>query len=170
MEELEKIIQKAEHSAEQIKTQLLEKGKGIKDLEIELENDRQELQMLADTGELQEKLRHEIERLSEKIQKIKQIKAKQKDLTERQSEAREAQKQYLAADEAYKKEKQVYERMDQAYRDGQAGLLASRLVEDMPCPVCGSLSHPKVAELSSEVPHEEDLKRRKCRASELMKM
>mgnify|MGYP002545026194 FL=1 len=161
VEELEKIIQKAGHSAEQIKTQLLEKDKGIKDLEIELENDRQELQMLADTGELQEKLRHEIERLSEKIQKIKQIKAKQKDLTERQSEAREAQKQYLAADEAYKKEKQVYERMDQAYRDGQAGLLASRLVEDMPCPVCGSLSHPKVAELSSEVPHEEELKKAK---------
>lgn len=161
VEELEKIIQKAGHSAEQIKTQLLEKDKGIKDLEIELEKYRQELQMLADTGELQEKLRHEIERLSEKIQKIKQIKAKQKDLTERQSEAREAQKQYLAADEAYKKEKQVYERMDQAYRDGQAGLLASRLVEDMPCPVCGSLSHPKVAELSSEVPHEEELKKAK---------
>ena len=161
VEELEKIIQKAGHSAEQIKTQLLEKDKGIKDLEIELEKYRQELQMLADTGELQEKLRHEIERLSEKIQKIKQIKAKQKDLTERQSEAREAQKQYLAADEAYKKEKQVYERMDQAYRDGQAGLLASRLAEDMPCPVCGSLSHPKVAELSSEVPHEEELKKAK---------
>lgn len=161
VEELEKIIQKAGHSAEQIKTQLLEKGKGIKDLEIELEKYRQELQMLADTGELQEKLRHEIERLNEKMQKIKQIKAKQKDLTERQSEAREAQKQYLAADEAYKKEKQVYERMDQAYRDGQAGLLASRLVEDMPCPVCGSLSHPKVAELSSEVPHEEELKKAK---------
>lgn len=107
----------------------MEKGKGIKDLEIELENDRQELQMLADTGELQEKLRHEIERLSEKIQKIKQIKAKQKDLTERQGEAREAQKQYLAADEAYKKEKQVYERMDQAYRDGQAGVIGK--------PACG---------------------------------
>ena len=160
VEELEKIIQKAGHSAEQIKTQLLEKDKGIKDLEIELEKYRQELQMLADTGELQEKLRHEIERLSEKIQKIKQIKAKQKDLTERQSEAREAQKQYLAADEAYKKEKR-HERMDQAYRDGQAGLLASRLAEDMPCPVCGSLSHPKVAELSSEVPHEEELKKAK---------
>ena len=161
VEELEKIIQKAGHSAEQIKTQLLEKDKGIKDLEIELEKYRQELQMLADTGELQEKLRHEIERLNEKIQKIKQIKAKQKDLTERQSEAREAQKQYLTADEAYKKEKQVYERMDQAYRDGQAGLLASRLVEDMPCPVCGSLSHPKLAELSSEVPHEEEIKKAK---------
>ena len=161
VEELEKIIQKAGHSAEQIKSQLLEKGKSIKDLEIELENDRQELQMLADTGELREKLRHEIERLNEKIQKIKQIKAKQKDLTERQGEAREAQKQYLAADEAYKKEKQVYERMDQAYRDGQAGLLARRLVEDMPCPVCGSLSHPKLAELSSEVPHEEELKKAK---------
>lgn len=161
VEELEKIIQNAGHSAKQIKTQLLEKDKGIKDLEIELEKYRQELQMLADTGELQEKLRHEIERLNEKIQKIKQIKAKQKDLTERESEAREAQKQYLAADEAYKKEKQVYERMDQAYRDGQAGLLASRLVEDMPCPVCGSLSHPKLAELSSEVPHEEELKKAK---------
>lgn len=161
VEELETIIQKAGHSAEQSETQLLEKDRKIQDLEIELENDRQELQMLADTGELREKLRHEIERLNEKIQKIKQIKAKQKDLTERQGEAREAQKQYLAADEAYKKEKQVYERMDQAYRDGQAGLLASRLVEDMPCPVCGSLSHPKLAELSNDVPHEEELKKAK---------
>lgn len=161
VEELETMIQKAEHSAKQSEAQLLEKDRKIQDLEIELEKYRQELQTLADTGELQEKLRHEIERLNEKIQKIKQIKAKQKDLTERESEAREAQKQYLAADEAYKKEKQVYERMDQAYRDGQAGLLASRLVEDMPCPVCGSLSHPKLAELSGEVPHEEGLKKAK---------
>lgn len=161
VDELEKIIRKAEHSAKQNKAQLLEMNKKIQDLEIELENYRQELQTLADTGELREKLRHEIERLNEKIQKIKQIKAKQKDLTERESEAREAQKQYIVADEAYKKEKQVYERMDQAYRDGQAGLLASRLVEDMPCPVCGSLSHPKLAELSSNVPHEEELKKAK---------
>ena len=42
VEELEKIIQKAGHFAEQIKTQLLEKGKDIKDLEIELEKYRQE--------------------------------------------------------------------------------------------------------------------------------
>ncbi len=78
MEELEKIIQNAGHSAERIKTQLLEKDKGIKDLEIELEKYRQELQMLADTGELQEKLRHEIERLNEKYRRSNRSKQNRK--------------------------------------------------------------------------------------------
>ena len=78
VEELEKIIQNAGHSAERIKTQLLEKDKGIKDLEIELEKYRQELQMLADTGELQEKLRHEIERLNEKYRRSNRSKQNRK--------------------------------------------------------------------------------------------
>ena len=161
VEKLDRMIREAEHCAEQNKIQLLEKEERIQRLEIELEKYKTELQSLTDTGELREKLRHEIERLGDKIQKIQQIKDRQRDLAERKKEAEKAQTQYLAADEAYKGEKQIYDTMDQAYRDGQAGILASRLVEGMPCPVCGSLQHPKLAEISNDVPREDELKNAK---------
>jgi len=161
VEKLDQMIREAEHCVQQNETQLLEKEERIQRLEIELEKYKTELQTLADTGELREKLRHEIERLDDKIQKIQQIKARQQDLAERKKEAEKARKEYLAADEVYKREKQVYETMDQAYRDGQAGILASHLVEGMPCPVCGSLQHPKLAEISNEVPREDELKKAK---------
>lgn len=161
VEKLDQMIREAEHCVRQNEIQLLEKQERIQHLEIELEKYKTELQTLADTGELREKLRHEIEQLNEKIQKIRQIKARQHDLTERKKEAEKAQKEYLAADEVYKKKKQVYEVMDQAYRDGQAGILASHLTEGVPCPVCGSLEHPKLAEISNEVPREDELEKAK---------
>ncbi|CDD35651.1 exonuclease SbcCD C subunit [Roseburia sp. CAG:309] len=161
VEKLDQMIREAEHCVRQNEIQLLEKEERIQHLEIELEKYKTELQSLTDTGELREKLRHELERLDDKIQKIQQIKARQRDLAERKKEAEKAQKEYLAADEVYKKKKQVYEVMDQAYRDGQAGILASRLTEGVPCPVCGSLEHPKLAEISNEVPREDELEKAK---------
>lgn len=37
------------------------------------------------------------------------------------------------------------------YLSSQAGVLAKTLKENTPCPVCGSINHPKVAELSDEI-------------------
>ena len=51
---------------------------------------------------------------------------------------------YLSADEEYRA-------AFLAYLDGQAGLLASRLEEGKPCPVCGSSSHPQPALASSGI-------------------
>lgn len=51
--------------------------------------------------------------------------------------------------------------MDQAYRDGQAGLLASRLGGRYAVSGLWFIESPKLAELSGEVPHEEGLKKAK---------
>lgn len=161
VEEWDKTIRQTEAFLRTQKSQLSEKEEHIQNLAREREAYKQELQTLADVGKLREKLRYEIEKLSEKIEKIGQIKTKQRNLKEREKEAVQAQKRYLAADEEYKQAKRIYEAMDQAYRDGQAGILAKHLEEGVPCPVCGSLSHPKPAELSDEVPREEELKKAK---------
>ena len=53
----------------------------------------------------------------------------------------------------------AYETMNRAFLDEQAGILAATLAEGLPCPVCGSLSHPHLAVLSQNAPTEADVKK-----------
>ena len=83
-----------------------------------------------------------------------------------------ANKQYI--NEAYRKAKeyknvqdklsyqqQKYNILENSYYDGQAGLLAERLEENEPCPVCGSILHPSPAKRASDIPSKETLDREK---------
>jgi exonuclease SbcC len=61
------------------------------------------------------------------------------------------------AEEAFERAKQSYQAAEQTWQDGQdgflraqAGFLAGTLREGEPCPVCGSLSHPRPCALAPE--------------------
>lgn len=75
-----------------------------------------------------------------------------------------AQKNYkLAADKGDEK-KTVYERANRAYLDGQAGVLAQELKAGMPCPVCGSTTHPDKAKPLTDAPTKQQLELLKAEA------
>ncbi|MBR2760861.1 MAG: SMC family ATPase [Solobacterium sp.] len=83
----------------------------------------------------------------------------------RNEELEEATKNHLNAVERLKADKKEYDRRSEeyhavlgAYLAGQAGILAQNLQEGRPCPVCGSLLHPKKAEKSIGTPDEERLR------------
>ena len=57
---------------------------------------------------------------------------------------------------------QVYDVRNKAFLDEQAGILARNLEEGAPCPVCGSRSHPVLAEMSAHAPTEADVKKAKA--------
>ena len=68
------------------------------------------------------------------------------------------QNAYLAAAETAAQLAQVYETKNKAFLDEQAGIIASTLSEGIPCPVCGSVSHPQLAALSQNAPTENEVK------------
>lgn len=75
-----------------------------------------------------------------------------------------AQKNYkLVADKGDEK-KTVYERANRAYLDGQAGVLAQELKAGMPCPVCGSTTHPDKAKPLTDAPTKQQLELLKAEA------
>lgn len=71
------------------------------------------------------------------------------------------QKEYLLAREEADRLTRSYGEMERLYLDQQAGILASSLAEDQPCPVCGSLHHPAPAEKAEQAPDQAALKAEK---------
>ncbi|MBQ6985958.1 MAG: SMC family ATPase, partial [Oscillibacter sp.] len=71
---------------------------------------------------------------------------------------------YLKARDTARNLKAAYDRQHQAFLDEQAGILAEELRDGAPCPVCGSLEHPRPAAKSEDAPTEAELKRSKERA------
>ena len=85
-----------------------------------------------------------IRETEDKLEQIKRLLAK-------------AQEEYLLADTVFTEAKKRYEEADRMYKDAVIGIAARYVVEGKPCPVCGSLHHPSVAEITEEVPDEKQL-------------
>lgn len=68
------------------------------------------------------------------------------------------QKKYLKEEEAFLEIKSDYEEADHRRKLSAIGLAAQLLEEGMPCPVCGSVSHPQPAKPAENLLSEEELK------------
>lgn len=77
--------------------------------------------------------------------------------------ATEAATDFRAAETIYQQEKIDYDRMESLYFSAAAGVLAARLENGLPCPVCGSADHPSPAALPKDAPTEERLQHQKKR-------
>lgn len=67
------------------------------------------------------------------------------------------QQAFLDVQETYAAAKSRSDRAEAAFLAAQAGLLANRLAEGAPCPVCGSAEHPSPAVLPADVPTADEL-------------
>ena len=96
-----------------------------------------------------------------RLQQIEKIEDQQKRYQDLEKEAERKKKGYLTASQKRTEIKEILNKMEQAYLDAQAGVLAADLQDGMPCPVCGSVLHPKLTQIPKEVPTEEQLKKQK---------
>lgn len=110
--------------------------------------------------ELQSQLFEIKEEKSKLVQLGKQLKELQNEGNElkvSQAELKKLEDIYTKKEQAYRTSYQEYQEAEILYYRGQAGLLAKKLNENEPCPVCGSLDHPKKAEHLEGILSEEQL-------------
>ena len=127
----------------------------------EYENIKQELESLKEAGTKREKLLRDKEGLEVRIKDLKLVYDDLNMFESKQKEYVKLQNQYISDEAKYQKLKDEFDDMDKAYRDGQAGILASKLCENEPCPVCGSCVHPKLAVLTDDIPTRQELEKAK---------
>ena len=79
------------------------------------------------------------------------------------------QNEYASLADDTNRTMEKYNRAHIAFLNEQAGIMAKTLEEGMPCPVCGSLHHPRLAEASLNAPSEAELKAAKKIADEMQR-
>ncbi|MBQ6603415.1 MAG: SMC family ATPase [Eubacterium sp.] len=107
-------------------------------------------------------------RLSAEKEKAEaRVKAMEKILTDMgalrklQNTRNELQAEYLSASEEQAALLAEYTCKNDAFLHEQAGILAQQLEDGKPCPVCGSLNHPKKAVLTEAAPTEAEVRKAK---------
>ena len=134
----------------------------LKSKEIELQAAKQrieELPPLSKAALAVEKLKHDWAVLTDKFARLNELKddfdlviQKQETLKREQDSFQTLSVEFLEADNKYKS-------LEEKFLRGQAGIIASSLEEDMPCPVCGSKQHPVPAQLPNDEINESRVKK-----------
>jgi DNA repair protein SbcC/Rad50 len=69
--------------------------------------------------------------------------------------------------ELLEKAKEELEHMEKMSMEGQAAFLAASLIEGKPCPVCGSVHHPHIAEMKDVYPDKNKIENHKKRVKKI---
>jgi len=112
--------------------------------------------------------------LAENQNRVSELKRRRRELTELGRQAEEyaavcrklqkAQADYRTAAQGADIAAETARQLYRAYLDAQAGILAKDLTEGVPCPVCGSVTHPAPAALAAQAPTQEAVDAAQSRA------
>lgn len=165
---LEEKMHRYDSASKQVESIELE----ISKLDSQLLEHKQQIKLLdkksTETQTLQNELKEKKQRLEANSNKLTEIERliseieqtiKRKENTDDYSEKLEEEQ--VALEELsikYNHSKEAYQSAEDKFNAAQAGILASKLIEGSPCPVCGSIHHPQIAALSNDVPSETEIK------------
>ena len=150
---------------------IAKKVQEVKDLEASLQKNREsvtdtralivelerESETLSDAGARKQELLAQLDKLSSRQNDLLKVGGTVKELRKIQDMFEEAKRAYVKADSEYQQKNDEYETKNRAFLNEQAGIIAETLVDNEPCPVCGSTHHPYKACKSVEAPTQAEL-------------
>ena len=131
---------------------------------------KEEQKALENLGAEKEKITAQRQQLTERREKYQLLTGMIGTLQTQKDLLRQKQADYLAAETESSRLGREFEAQNKAFLDEQAGILAAGLAEGIPCPVCGSVTHPNLAQLSAEAPSEADVKKAKKEYDKALKV
>ena len=129
----------------------------IDTLKSQIESLSAEAKTLEKCGEQKIILENNILSLNDRLSKLQQLLQSMETLKKNHEEHKKAVQVYKERQSNVDSLDASYKEGHKLYLDAQAGILAESLKENMPCPVCGSLSHPKKASKPVDVPTKDEL-------------
>ena len=165
---LEDKIDRYDSASKQVESIELE----ISKLDSQLLEHQQQIELLdkksTETQTLQNGLKEKKQRLEENSNKLTEIERLISEIEQTIKRKKNAdaylkrlEEEQVALEELsikYNHSKEAYQSAEDKFNAAQAGILASKLIEGSPCPVCGSIHHPQIASLSNDVPSETKIK------------
>lgn len=111
---------------------------------------RDRSEQLADAGEKLAVCQSQMKEINGMTADLKALSSIYKEQKTYEKKIEELKEKYKEARASYEKKHGEYEKKRQDFLDAQAGFLASELMEGMPCPVCGSIEHPRPCVMKKE--------------------
>ena len=142
---------------EQNNIELENTNKDITNLKFEIEHLTEESKTLHKCGEQKIQLESQRALIADNLLKLNTLLKNMETLKQYDFKHKEALIIYKSKQAIAEDLMNVFNAKRSLYLDAQAGFLAENLVENMPCPVCGSLSHPQKAKKPTDVPTEDEL-------------
>jgi len=136
---------------------------------IRLKNEQQkswqeQLSTLKDAETKKLKLEAELEKVNGKKTQVERIKTLLSELSKINTAYEAAQEEYLGLRDSADTANITYIELNRVFLDVQAGILAKKLEDGRPCPVCGSKEHPAPAHISDKAPTEKAVETAKEKA------
>ncbi|MBP3683805.1 MAG: SMC family ATPase [Oscillospiraceae bacterium] len=128
-------------------------------LSAEIDTLKEERKSLENIGAEKEKLLRQKQEQHQKRDSLQKLTADISKYHTQLDNWKIAQELYLAASEKSTRLMQEYDTKNTAFLDEQAGIIAGRLKDGLPCPVCGSVHHPSPAVMSDTAPTEDEVKK-----------
>lgn len=123
------------------------------ELETIIQRCLNDLKQFNDLEANQLSLAHESNRLNILSQKLDGLVKTKTHIENLQQTLQGQQKDWEIATGKQQKLSEAYLQLEKQYQANMAGILAEQLTEEMPCPVCGSTHHPKLATYANEDVH-----------------
>lgn len=108
-----------------------------------------------------ESLELKLEKLESNHKNMKQLAKLKRELKEVEGRLRKAGIELSRLEQMANEKMSQLKAMEETWIRGQAAILAQKLVEGEPCPVCGSLEHPQPAHAVGYLPGEQELTAKK---------